>query len=67
MAKNLTGKIIEQHLLEGRMVAGEEIGIRIDHTLLQDATGTMAMLEFEALGLKRVKVDLAAQYVGVDG
>ncbi len=63
MAKNLTEKIITQHLVEGRMVAGEEIGIRIDHTLLQDATGTMAMLEFETLGLKRVKVDLAAQYV----
>ncbi len=63
MAKNLTEKIIELHLVEGRMIAGEEIGIRIDHTLLQDATGTMAMLEFEALGLERVKVELAAQYV----
>ena len=63
MAQNLTEKIIAQHLVEGRMVAGEEIGIRIDHTLLQDATGTMAMLEFEALGLARVKVELAAQYV----
>ncbi len=63
MAKNLTEKIIAQHLVEGRMVVGEEIGMRIDHTLLQDATGTMAMLEFEALNLARVKVELAAQYV----
>ncbi len=63
MPKNLTRKILEAHLLEGRLEPGEEIAIRIDHTLLQDATGTMAMLEFEALGLDRVRVDLAAQYV----
>ena len=63
MVKNLTHKILEDHLVEGRLVPGKEIAIRIDHTLLQDATGTMAMLEFEALGLDRVKVGLAAQYV----
>ena len=63
MAKNLTHKILEEHLLEGSLIPGEEIALRIDHTLLQDATGTMAMLEFETLGLERVKVDLAAQYV----
>jgi aconitate hydratase len=63
MVKNLTHKILEAHLAAGRLVPGEEIAIKIDHTLLQDATGTMAMLEFEALGLDRVKVDLAAQYV----
>jgi predicted aconitate hydratase len=63
MASNLTQKILEDHLVEGKLVPGEEIGIRIDHTLLQDATGTMAMLEFESLGLARVKVGLAAQYV----
>jgi predicted aconitate hydratase len=63
MAKNLTQKIIAAHLLEGKPIPGEEIAIRIDHTLLQDATGTMAMLEFEALGIGRVKADLAAQYV----
>jgi aconitate hydratase len=63
MARNLTQKILEDHLAEGRLVPGEEIAIKIDHTLLQDATGTMAMLEFEALGLDRVKVGLAAQYV----
>lgn len=61
--KNLTRKIIEAHLVEGRLIPGEEIAIRIDHTLLQDATGTMAMLEFESLGIDRVKVGLAAQYV----
>ena len=64
MKKNtLTHKILSSHLVEGDLVAGKEIGIRIDHTLLQDATGTLAMLEFEALGLERVKVELAAQYV----
>ncbi|MDY0040775.1 MAG: aconitate hydratase, partial [Desulforhabdus sp.] len=61
--KNLTQKILEAHLVAGRLVAGEEIGVKIDHTLLQDATGTMAMLEFEALGLDAVRVELAAQYV----
>jgi aconitate hydratase len=60
---NLTRKILSDHLVEGFLVAGEEIAIRIDHALLQDATGTMAMLEFEALGVERVKVELAAQYV----
>ncbi len=63
MKRNLTHKILESHLVEGELVPGKEIGIRIDHTLLQDATGTLAMLEFEDLGLDRVKVELAAQYV----
>lgn len=63
MPKNLTNKILEAHLVEGELTAGTEISIRIDHTLLQDATGTMAMLEFIAMGLPRVKVDLAAQYI----
>ncbi len=49
--------------LKGSFVPGEEIGIRIDHTLLQDATGTVAMLEFESLGIDSVKVEVAAQYV----
>jgi aconitate hydratase len=61
--KNLAQKILEAHLVEGSLVPGKEIGIRIDHTLLQDATGTLAMLEFEALGIDRVRVGLAAQYV----
>ena len=63
MAKNLTHKILEAHLIEGELSPGTEIGIRIDHTLLQDATGTLAMLEFEALGLDRVKTEVSAQYV----
>jgi predicted aconitate hydratase len=63
MARNLTQKILQAHLVEGQLVPGAEIAIKIDHTLLQDATGTMAMLEFESLGLPRVKVGLAAQYV----
>ena len=63
MPKNLTQKILEDHLVDGRLVPGEEIAIQIDQTLLQDATGTMAMLEFESLGIDSVKVELAAQYV----
>jgi aconitate hydratase len=63
MAKNLTHKILEAHLVEGKLVPGEEISIRIDHTLLQDATGTVAMLEFESLGIDGVKAELAVQYV----
>jgi len=63
MKKNLAFKILESHLIEGELLAGREIAIRIDHTLLQDATGTLAMLEFEALGINRVRVELAAQYV----
>ncbi len=63
MAKNLTRKILESHLVEGKMIIGEEIGVRIDQILLQDATGTMAMLEFEALGIDGIKAELAVQYV----
>ena len=63
MSKNLTRKILEAHLVEGELVPGQEIAVKIDHTLLQDATGTIAMLEFEALGLDSVKAELCAQYV----
>ncbi len=63
MKKNLTHKILDAHLVEGRLVPGTEIAITIDQTLLQDATGTLALLEFEARGLDRGKVGLAAQYV----
>jgi aconitate hydratase len=63
LKRNLTYKILEAHLKEGELVPGREIGITIDHTLLQDATGTLAMLEFEAIGIDRVKAELAAQYV----
>jgi aconitate hydratase len=61
--QNLTHKILEAHLISGRLVAGEEIAIRIDQALLQDATGTMAMLEFEALGIDSLRAELAVQYV----
>ncbi|MBD3274855.1 MAG: aconitate hydratase [Candidatus Marinimicrobia bacterium] len=63
MGKNVTQKLIESHLLEGNMNPGEEIGMKIDQTLTQDATGTMVMLEFEAMGIPRVKTELSAQYV----
>ncbi len=63
MGMNLTRKILEAHLVSGALVPGEEIAVRIEQTLLQDATGTLAMLEFESLGLPRVRVRLAAQYV----
>ncbi len=63
MSKTITEKIIKQHLISGRMQPGEKIGLRIDQTLTQDATGTMAWLQFEALGLVRVKNELALSYI----
>ena len=63
MGKTLTRKILEKHLVAGRYEPGTEIGIRIDQTLTQDATGTMAFLQFEAMGLDRVKTDLSVSYV----
>src|SRR6056297_2601113 len=63
MTQNLTQKIIADHLVSGDMIAGREIGLRIDQTLTQDATGTMAYLQFEALGLDRVKTELSLSYV----
>jgi aconitate hydratase len=63
MAQNVSQKLIASHLLEGEMVPGSEIGIHIDQTLTQDATGTIVMLAFEALGLSRVKTELSAQYI----
>lgn len=63
MGKNVAQKLIDTHLVEGKMVPGEEIGIRIDQTLTQDATGTIVMLELEAMGLDQVKTEISAQYV----
>ncbi len=60
---NLTQKIIGSHLVSGTMTPGSEIGLRIDQTLTQDATGTMAWLQFEALGIPRVKTDISLRYV----
>ena len=63
MGKNLARKLIESHLVDGEMKAGEEIGLVIDQTLTQDATGTMVMLEFEAMGVPQVKTKVSVQYV----
>ena len=60
---NLTQKIIGSHLVSGTMTPGSEIGLRIDQTRTQDATGTMAWLQFEALGIPRVKTDISLSYV----
>ncbi len=61
--KTLSQKILERHLVKGKLVPGEEVGIRIDHTLTQDATGTMVYLEFEKMGIERVKTELSVSYV----
>ena len=63
MSMNVTQKLIKSHLIHGDMKPGEEIGIRIDQTLTQDATGTLVMLELEAMGLDRVKTEVSVQYV----
>lgn len=63
MGKNIVEKILNSHLIEGRLVPGEEIGIRIDQTLTQDATGTMAYLQLEAIGVSRVKTELSVSYI----
>jgi aconitate hydratase len=63
MGKNITQKIIAAHLVSGKMKPGSEIGLRIDQTLTQDATGTMAWLQFEAIGVPRVKTELSVSYV----
>jgi len=63
MGKNVTQKLVESHLVEGRMICGEEIGLKIDQTLTQDATGTLVMLEFEAMGIPRIRTELSVQYV----
>lgn len=63
MSKTVAEKILANHLVEGEMKQGEEIALRIDQTLTQDATGTMAYLEFEAIGIPRVKTELSVCYV----
>ena len=57
MGLTIAEKIIKNHLVSGEMVKGTEIGLKIDQTLTQDATGTMAYLEFESMGVKRVKTE----------
>ena len=63
MGYSIAQKIIKEHLLYGEMIVGEEIGLRIDQTLTQDATGTMAYLQFEAIGIERVKTELSVAYI----
>ena len=63
MAHNVAQKLIASHLLSGEMTPGNEIGLRIDQTLTQDATGTLVMLELEALGLDRARTEVSVQYV----
>lgn len=62
-ALNVTQKLIKSHLVDGEMKAGSEIGIKIDQTLTQDATGTLVMLELEAMNLDKAKTDVSCQYV----
>ena len=61
--ENLTQKLLKTHLVSGKMVKGEPISIKIDQTLTQDATGTMAYMQFEAMGVKQVKTELSVSYV----
>lgn len=63
MGKNIVQKIIEKHFVSGEIRKGKEIAIKIDQTLTQDATGTMAYLQFEAIGIPRVKTELSVSYV----
>lgn len=63
MGLTLAQKLIKAHLVEGEMVPGREIGLKIDQTLTQDATGTMAYLEFEAMGVDRVKTERSVAYI----
>jgi len=63
MVKGIAQKILEEHIVEGKWNPGEEVAIKIDQTLTQDATGTMAYLQFEAMGVPRVKTELSLSYV----
>ena len=63
MGKGIIQKILEEHIVEGKWEPGKEIGIKIDQTLTQDATGTMAYLQFEAMGAKNVQTELSVSYV----
>lgn len=63
MGRNIVEKIFEKHLVYGKLEAGDPVGLKVDQVYTQDATGTMAWLQFEAIGIKRVKVPLAVSYV----
>ena len=63
MGLSITQKIIKDHIVSGEMVVGSEVGLKIDQTLTQDATGTMAYLQLEAMGIERVKTELSVAYI----
>ncbi len=63
MGQTIAQKIIKEHLISGEMEPGKEVALRIDQTLTQDATGTMAYLEFETMGIPRVKTELSVAYI----
>lgn len=63
MGKNIAEKILAEHLISGELISGSEIAIKVDQTLTQDATGTMAYLQFEAMGVPQVKTELSVSYV----
>ena len=63
MPENLTRQILRERLVEGELTPGEAVSLRVDQTLLQDATGTMALMQFEQLDVPRVQVERAVQYV----
>jgi aconitate hydratase len=63
MNKTMAEKVIAQHLTKGKMEQGEQIGLKIDHTLTQDSTGTLAYIEFEAMSVPRVQTKLSLSFV----
>ena len=63
MGMTIAQKILKAHLVDGEMVLGQEIGLKIDQTLTQDATGTMAYLQFEAMGVDQVKTERSVAYI----
>ena len=63
MAKTIVEQVMAAHLVSGELAPGAEVALKIDHTLTQDATGTLAYLEFEAMGVERVRPEVAVSYV----
>src|SRR3990170_1597338 len=63
MGLGVAKKILKEHLVSGELIPGKEIGIKVDQTLTQDATGTMAYLQFEAMGIPKVKTKISVSYV----
>ena len=63
MALTLAEKILKNHIVDGELVKGTEIGLKIDQTLTQDATGTMAYIEFEAMGIDQVRTERSVAYI----